>query len=198
MEIVAIWTAQVVMLSALTLKPLKKILFSPVAPLRRKSKLPAFHSLSLSTHLVLPGTELSLSTSESLIISTPYPFSFSVNPSKISHSSSTSRPSKDKPYHCLEAGCDGRFTRPFDLSRHLKTTHLSGRRIDCPEGWCGRAGQPERGEKGGFTRVDHFYEHVKKVHRKEVIKDSNGNMFVKNSDGRLSEARWTNPSKSHR
>ena len=94
---------------------------------------------------------------------------------------------KPKPYICLEPGCETSFTRPFDLSRH-QISHRTNIRIDCPEGWCGRSGLPGgRMESGGFSRLDHFYEHVKKVHRKEVIKDVRGTMWVKSPDGRLVE-----------
>ncbi|MCJ1423947.1 hypothetical protein MMC29_001832 [Sticta canariensis] len=104
-----------------------------------------------------------------------------------------SRTSKPKPYVCLHSGCETSFTRPFDLGRHMKTTHQAGVRIDCPEGWCGRSGLPDGREKGGFSRADHFYEHVSKVHRKVVVKDANGAMYVRSTDGRESEVRVTYP-----
>ena len=69
-------------------------------------------------------------------------------------------------------GCEATFARPYDLGRHQKTRHTYTKRYDCPEDTCRRYGIPEsRSEKGGFTRLDHFRDHVKHLHNKTVIKD---------------------------
>lgn len=171
---------------------LKKFVFRATAPQRSKSKLldlSAFiHPPCLSWHGVLPLNfrialhlhPISLSTHElKYLLLTIVP--------------ELSRIAKPKPYVCLHSGCETSFTRPFDLGRHMKTTHQAGVRIDCPEGWCGRSGLPDGREKGGFSRADHFYEHVSKVHRKVVVKDENNVMYVRSPDGRESEVRVTNP-----
>lgn len=68
--------------------------------------------------------------------------------------------------------CEAMFARPYDLGRHQKTRHANTKRYDCPEETCRRYGTPEyRGERGGFTRLDHFRDHVKNLHNKIVIKD---------------------------
>lgn len=68
--------------------------------------------------------------------------------------------------------CEATFARAYDLGRHQKTKHTNAKRFDCPEENCRRYGIPEsRGERGGFTRLDHFRDHVKNLHGKNVIKD---------------------------
>lgn len=68
--------------------------------------------------------------------------------------------------------CEATFARAYDLGRHQKTKHTNTKRFDCPEENCRRYGIPEsRGERGGFTRLDHFRDHVKNLHGKNVIKD---------------------------
>lgn len=75
--------------------------------------------------------------------------------------------------------CETSFTRPYDLRRHQITKHANAnlanaKRYDCPEETCRRYGIPEsRSERGGFTRLDHFRDHVKNLHHKTVIKDNN-------------------------
>lgn len=67
------------------------------------------------------------------------------------------KPSKPKTYTCFEPGCGSVFTRKSKPALHLRARHRIGVRIDCPEVSC---------ERGPFSQLDNFYEHVKKVHRK--------------------------------
>lgn len=84
------------------------------------------------------------------------------------------------------------FARAYDLGRHQITRHAHTKRFDCPEENCRRYGMPEsRGERGGFTRLDHFRDHVKNLHNKKVVKDKEkdgGQCWVVDpmeTDGRL-------------
>lgn len=72
--------------------------------------------------------------------------------------------------------CETTFARAYDLGRHQKTKHTNAKRFDCPEENCRRYGIPlARSERGGFTRLDHFRDHVKNIHGKIVIKDKGSN-----------------------
>lgn len=102
------------------------------------------------------------------------------------------RKRKRMPYYCLYPGCDASFDRVPDLVRHQGAMHSTGGCvIDCPEDCCGRSGPREGRGTGGFSRLDHFREHVKKVHGKELVKDDEGDWCVKSSDGQMRKVHTT-------
>lgn len=53
-------------------------------------------------------------------------------------------------------------------------THFPSMRYDCPHarpgGTCGRAGEKTANCKGGFTREDHYVDHLRAVHGEEIPK----------------------------
>ena len=65
-------------------------------------------------------------------------------------------------------GCDYQTKRQYDLDRHQKTHFPSGpgEKFDCPARGCGRTGEH------GFKRKDHLREHLRKVHAKDIPKQS--------------------------
>lgn len=67
------------------------------------------------------------------------------------------------------------FSRPYDLGRHQQSLHFNSKRFDCPLEDCRRYGIPGGTERGGFTRLDHFRDHVKNLHGQIVIKDKDSN-----------------------
>ena len=72
-------------------------------------------------------------------------------------------------YVCLYLACSARFSRSSDLDRHIKTHFLQTvERIDCPYGadLCGRNGER------GFSRKDHWTEHLTKVHGVQIRCDT--------------------------
>ena len=72
----------------------------------------------------------------------------------------------DDRYPCLWEGCESDFGRATDLHRHYNSVHVSVR-TDCPHKWCGRTGNH------GFSRKDHFKEHLREVHKQDIPKVSN-------------------------
>ena len=77
-----------------------------------------------------------------------------------------------RPYMCVHPGCNSDFARYYDLQRHMKV-HFPSMRFDCPyarSGTCGRAGEKTDTSKGGFTREDHFVDHLIVVHREDIPK----------------------------
>ena len=84
-------------------------------------------------------------------------------------------------YICLYEECDGEFSRLHDLKRHVATHHPEEARwIDCKGKGCGRTGKPQPGkEKGGFSRLDHYLEHLRKVHKKDIPKGRGSGKGVK-------------------
>lgn len=101
------------------------------------------------------------------------------------------KPPKPETYICPEPGCNKSFERLFSLISHRENVHRISLRIECPEVSCQRTGLPAGRDKVVFSRMDHFYEHVKKVHHKEVVQDSTGSIWVKASDGQMWLVRWT-------
>lgn len=85
--------------------------------------------------------------------------------------------------------CAAAFARPYDLGRHQQSRHVNSKRFDCPVESCRRFGVPMASNgRGGFTRLDHFRDHVKNLHGKAVIKDKNsagGQYWVQIRDGEL-------------
>ena len=75
---------------------------------------------------------------------------------------------------CQYPGCPRQFARAYDLDRHIKVHFPSSTtKLDCPYGaevgsFCKRVGER------GFTRKDHFYEHLRNVHFVGVRKLSRG------------------------
>lgn len=84
-------------------------------------------------------------------------------------------------YICLFEDCNGEFSRLHDLKRHVATHHPEEARwIDCKGKGCGRTGKPQPGkEKGGFSRLDHYLEHLRKVHKKDIPKGRGSGKGVK-------------------
>ena len=72
----------------------------------------------------------------------------------------------DTRFPCLSEGCESDFGRVTDLKRHYNSVHVASR-IDCPHKWCGRTGAY------GFSRKDHFNEHLREVHKQDIPKASN-------------------------
>jgi hypothetical protein len=68
-------------------------------------------------------------------------------------------------YHCDIPGCESktRFTRKTDLQRHVKSLHHVVK-FDCKYSWCGRSAE------NGFVRKDHYLEHLREMHRKDIPK----------------------------
>lgn len=91
---------------------------------------------------------------------------------------------------CFEIGCGNSFKRLYDLRCHQENVHRIGMLLHCPEPFCDRVDIPDGHNKGGFSRLDHFYEHAKKVHRKEVFMDATGHIWMIN-DREHYQARWT-------
>ena len=89
----------------------------------------------------------------------------------IYHRTSVPLSSSNDQYVCLHVGCDRSFSRSHDLKRHGRI-HFpdSATWIDCEGKGCGRVGRPQQGEKGGFSRRDHYVEHLRKVHKKDIPK----------------------------
>ena len=77
----------------------------------------------------------------------------------------TVKPSETR-FPCLSEGCGSEFGRVTDLKRHYNSVHVTSR-IDCPHNWCGRTGAH------GFSRKDHFNEHLREVHKQDIPKASN-------------------------
>ncbi|MCJ1445775.1 MAG: hypothetical protein MMC23_006280 [Stictis urceolatum] len=76
----------------------------------------------------------------------------------------------DDRYTCTYPGCKstGKFKRVTDYQRHMKTVHYP-ERFDCKYakgGFCGREGTH------GFTRQDHYNDHLRDVHRIDIPKAS--------------------------
>ena len=68
---------------------------------------------------------------------------------------------------CTYEGCDstGKFKRYTDLKRHIDTVHAADpNRIDCHHKWCGRV------REYGFTRKDHYREHLREMHGERIPK----------------------------
>ena len=82
--------------------------------------------------------------------------------------------SGEKPYGCPVKGCERKFSRSDELSRHRRA-HTGEKRFGC--GFCGHR----------FVRSDHLDKHVKR-HIKRMGKDSNG-MTVGNSFATLGHAK---------
>lgn len=68
-------------------------------------------------------------------------------------------------YQCNVLGCRSktRFTRKTDLQRHIRSLH-HGAKFDCEYKWCGREAD------NGFTRKDHYLEHLREMHRLRIPK----------------------------
>lgn len=96
---------------------------------------------------------------------------------------------RPKPYSCIFPECEASFARPYDLGRHQKSRHANSKRFDCPIESCRRYGSfVASNERGGFTRLDHFRDHVKNLHGKAIIKDKDGQYWVvdpRERDGEL-------------
>lgn len=69
---------------------------------------------------------------------------------------------------CTVEGC--KRTKPFarnaDLRRHVEIVHQGAIRISCKHVWCGRVGEH------GFTRRDHYHEHLRDVHVEKHIQNA--------------------------
>ncbi|CAF9932574.1 MAG: hypothetical protein GOMPHAMPRED_006613 [Gomphillus americanus] len=66
---------------------------------------------------------------------------------------------------CPYKGCGstGKFKRRTDLVRHIRTQHEAEKhKTNCKHAWCGRTGD------NGFSRLDHYREHLREVHREEI------------------------------
>ncbi|KAI9817020.1 MAG: hypothetical protein M1832_004737 [Thelocarpon impressellum] len=70
-----------------------------------------------------------------------------------------SRSRDEDQYVCISPDCQsaGKFRRPADLERHVRTVHLGNARFTCFDERCVRNVRP-------FTREDHLIEHERKVH----------------------------------
>ncbi|KAL8876131.1 MAG: hypothetical protein Q9198_005617, partial [Flavoplaca austrocitrina] len=76
------------------------------------------------------------------------------------------------PYVCAFPNCTRSFARPYDLNRHVKV-HFPADKHDCPQGLrsdslCKRVGEH------GFSRRDHLFEHMRRVHMMDVPRSSRG------------------------
>ena len=92
----------------------------------------------------------------------------SISSGQTQYNSTTISSSKfaTKPYLCVQPGCLQTFARYYDLQRHMEI-HFPPMRFDCPyarSGACGRAGEKTDTNKGGFTREDHYLDHLRGVH----------------------------------
>lgn len=108
-------------------------------------------------------------------LSNNLPSYLSSHPSSYQSSYQSSHESGGKPVTIEQTGVPA-------PSRAIHTRFVSGARVNCPIVGCAHA---------GFSRLDKFYEHIKSVHHREVIKDCRGNRWVKDSGGGLLEVRWT-------
>ena len=103
------------------------------------------------------------------------PSYLSSHPSSYQSSYQSSHESGGKPVTIEQTGVPA-------PSRAIHTRFVSGARVNCPIVGCAHA---------GFSRLDKFYQHIKSVQHREVIKDCRGNSWVKDSGGGLLEVRWT-------
>lgn len=67
---------------------------------------------------------------------------------------------------CLHEGCEYLTKRQYDLDRHKLIHSLPVKKFDCTGRGCGRYGEY------GFDRKDHLREHLRKVHAKDIPKES--------------------------
>ena len=84
------------------------------------------------------------------------------------HQQTTETPNTGSLLHCLHPGCEYQTKRQYDLNRHQKV-HVPSENsftFDCPGRGCGRMG------KFGFDRKDSLREHLRKVHGKDIPKQS--------------------------
>lgn len=92
------------------------------------------------------------------------PSSYSCPPSN-THAQRLTKNSTKSGWHCVVPGCPSEtcFTRKTDLHRHVKSVH-DRVKFDCEYPWCGRIGE------NGFVRKDHYLEHLREMHRKDIPK----------------------------
>lgn len=86
-------------------------------------------------------------------------------------------------YPCLMPNCEGVFTRAADLDRHYTTVHRQGGLIDCRHVWCGRTGDR------GFSRRDHYREHLREVHREDIPRGRQGAGVANTQSGTIARVR---------
>ena len=84
------------------------------------------------------------------------------------HQQTTESSNTSSQLQCLHPYCEYQTKRQYDLNRHQKT-HVPSQNSDtwdCPGRGCGRIG------KFGFDRKDSLREHLRKVHGKDIPKQS--------------------------
>ncbi|KAI4237458.1 MAG: hypothetical protein LQ349_001848 [Xanthoria aureola] len=107
---------------------------------------------------------------------TAHPTSSNNTPAQQSKSPSTStstRTSKPTQGICLYPGCPRQFARAYDLERHMKVHFPDPTgRLDCP--YAGEGSFCKRVGERGFTRKDHWSEHLRNVHMVDLPKSARG------------------------
>ena len=84
--------------------------------------------------------------------------------SRSKHTRSAPRPIKGVYFSCLYIGCSYQTKRQHDLERHQLAHDPPPSKFDCLERGCDRTGY------NGFDRGDHFKEHMRKVHARDISK----------------------------